>query len=420
LKTMAVSLGKDQLSIDDVKILVHKAGRLLSHASKDGAADLLTELKAAQKALESAMTKRETAIEHQTNITITGRSLEIDSTHQHDATERARRHVDAIEDQLAPLVAAARDTRALQAKLSKLTSALETATAKLDTQREAIRDLTGPQDDPAALARAMADADRAKSTVTATTAALAATAAELKTARAALAAAPDPGHPAPKRPLPELADQLARAEASLEAHAAVVRDQAAEYESVQDRTTELTTQIADLEVAQADLERVIAELDEQIRLRFKQNFAKLADQFSAYFHRLFGGGTAALELTETPEGYGINIKASPKGKRLSTITSLSGGERALAGVALLAAILRVNPSPFVVLDEIDAALDEANSGRLAGILDELQEQSQLIVITHNRQTMQAARVLFGVTINEHHVSHLLSMRLEDATQLAAR
>ena len=92
----------------------------------------------------------------------------------------------------------------------------------------------------------------------------------------------------------------------------------------------------------------------------------------------------------------------------------------MAGVALLAAILRVNPSPFVVLDEIDAALDEANSGRLASILEELQEQSQLIVITHNRQTMHAARVLFGVTMNEHHVSHLLSMRFEDASALAAR
>ena len=89
-------------------------------------------------------------------------------------------------------------------------------------------------------------------------------------------------------------------------------------------------------------------------------------------------------------------------------------------MALLASILRVNPSPFVVLDEIDAALDEANSGRLAAILGELQEHSQLIVITHNRQTMNAARVLFGVTTGEHHTSRLLSIKLEDATALAAR
>jgi chromosome segregation protein len=212
-----------------------------------------------------------------------------------------------------------------------------------------------------------------------------------------------------------------RAEAALDAHRGVVRDQAAEYETVRDRTTELTAQIADLEVAGADLERIIADLDDLIRSRFKTNFAALATQFSDYFSRLFEGGAASLDLTETEDGgYGIVIKASPAGKRLTSIAALSGGERALAGVALLAAILRVNPSPFVVLDEIDAALDEANSGRLASILEELQRHSQLIVITHNRQTMQAARVIFGVTINEHHVSHLLSMRLEDATQLAAR
>src|SRR6185369_1951522 len=156
-----------------------------------------------------------------------------------------------------------------------------------------------------------------------------------------------------------------------------------------------------------------------IRKRFKANFSRLAEQFTHYFTRLFGGGHASLELTEDIEGtYGIAIKASPKGKRLTSIAALSGGERAMAGVALLAAILRVNPSPFVVLDEIDAALDEANSGRLAGILAELAEQSQLIVITHNRQTMRAAAVLFGVTTGEHHASHLISMRLEDATALA--
>ena len=105
---------------------------------------------------------------------------------------------------------------------------------------------------------------------------------------------------------------------------------------------------------------------------------------------------------------------------MNHVAALSGGERALAGVALVAAIIRVNPSPFVVLDEIDAALDEQNSGRLSSILAELAEYSQLIVITHNRQTMQSARVLFGVTPTQQHASRLISMRLEQATQLAAR
>jgi len=207
----------------------------------------------------------------------------------------------------------------------------------------------------------------------------------------------------------------------LEARTQALAEQAEQYQEASARSLDLAHQIADLETAQADLTTLISELDGLIRVRFKENFQALADQFSAYFGRLFEGGNASLELTEASDGtYGINIKASPKGKRLATIAALSGGERAMAGVALVAAIMRVNPSPFVVLDEIDAALDEANSGRLSGILSELQQYSQLIVITHNRQTMKAARVLFGVTMNEFHASHLISMRLEQATQLAAR
>jgi chromosome segregation protein len=99
---------------------------------------------------------------------------------------------------------------------------------------------------------------------------------------------------------------------------------------------------------------------------------------------------------------------------------LSGGERALTGIALLSAILSVNPSPFVVLDEVDAALDEANSGRLAEILTDISQKSQLVVITHNRQTMQIASTLFGVTMNDHHVSSLLSLRLEEAREYATK
>ena len=221
--------------------------------------------------------------------------------------------------------------------------------------------------------------------------------------------------------LVELEQTQLRLEAELVARQAAHRETAIELTEVNARHADLATQIADLDEARTHLEQGVAELDELIRQRFKENFAKLSEHFSRYFVRLFGGGSAALELIEQDDSaYGINIKVSPKGKRLGNLNALSGGERAMAGVALLAAILSVNPSPFVVLDEIDAALDEANSGRLADILDELAEKSQLIVITHNRQTMRAANVLFGVTMNEHHVSHLLSLRLEEASALAAR
>jgi chromosome segregation protein len=425
LRTLATSLSAKDLKVDEVRLLVHKAGRLLSHATRTGAAELLAELKSAQKQLETAMNRRETAIEHQTNIIITARSLEIDLQHQQEAVERTATAVAVLEEQLAPLQVHAKQLAHLEAEAEHTAKALRSATLELERQRDLIRELGADSDTSGDQATTATALERARAASTAAEAERTALNHRLAEAATALAAArqqaPESTTKAPIQPLDQLESQLLRAEAQLEAHSAVQRDQVAEYESVKTRHSELTTQIADLEVAGADLEGVISELDSVIRDRFRTNFAQLAEQFSTYFTRLFDGGSASLELTETDDGsYGIAIKASPKGKRLSALAALSGGERALAGVALLAAILRVNPSPFVVMDEIDAALDEANSGRLASILEELQEHSQLIVITHNRQTMHAARVLFGVTMNEHHVSHLLSMRLEQATELAAR
>jgi chromosome segregation protein len=430
LKTLAVGLGTPEFTEQQIRLLVHKAGRLLSHATRSGAAEILAELKAAQKHLEAVMGKRDTAVEHQTNVSITGRSLEIDVAHQEADVVRLAAHQAQIEAELVPLLhQAARQPQLVSAETT-LQAALATTTARLDDERTRLAQLTATAGDVTTASQIIAGLER----ITAALSGLAEDQGAAQRARAGatqqLAAvtrhatdwsiAPSPKF-TPTQDLAVLADQLARAETLLEARAQMYEEQVSAYQEVTARHTELVAQIADLEAAEADLTALIAELDVLIRSRFKENFQALAEQFSLYFARLFDGGTASLELSEAEDaGYGITIKASPKGKRLATIAALSGGERALAGVALVAAIMRVNPSPFVVLDEIDAALDEANSGRLADILTELQQYSQLIVITHNRQTMKAANVLFGVTINEHHVSHLISMRLEQATQLAAR
>lgn len=429
LKTLALGLGTPEYDDQQVKLLVHKAGRLLSHATRAGAAELLAELKTAQKHLEAVMTKRETAIEHQTNVSITGRSLEIDLNFQESETARlAARHAE-LEAELAPLAAIKsgvpdlrKAEKAAGATLSELTAELESKRAQLTEATppadlsEAAAELTALERATAAISGLSEQREQAKST-------LAEAKKQLSTIHGQ-ARLWDLAVPAPKAAasdLATLADQLARAETLLGARTQAYEDQLQEYQAVTERQSELASQIADLETAETDLTHLIAELDTLIRSRFKENFQALAEQFSLYFSRLFEGGKASLELTEADDGtYGINIKASPAGKRLASIAALSGGERAMAGVALVAAIMRVNPSPFVVLDEIDAALDEANSGRLATILTELQHYSQLIVITHNRQTMHAAQVLFGVTMGEHHVSRLISMRLEDAAQMAAR
>jgi chromosome segregation protein len=428
LKTLAIGLGTPELTTDQIRLIVHKAGRLLSHATRSGAAQLLAELKSAQKHLEAAMTKRETAVEHQTNISITARSLEIDLVH----LDADRIRLAAAREELLTRIRALEPNAArleeLAAAEHEAASELTNVTDQLERQRSQL----------ASLSLEVGSSGEAQiiTTFERTTAALEALQASQLSLEGARAGAAVNLNQTKDRAgewgveitrssggesLAQLTDALARAEARLEALAQNREDQIGQYQQVSDRSSALAAQIADLETAQSDLGQLVSELDILIRTRFTEAFGALALQFTQYFGRLFEGGNASLELTETPDqSYGIVIKASPKGKRLTHIAALSGGERALAGVALIAAIMRVNPSPFVVLDEIDAALDEANSGRLSGILSELAEYSQLIVITHNRQTMKAARVLFGVTSSDRQASHLISMRLEEATQLAAR
>ncbi len=374
------------------------------------------------------MTRRETATEHRTNIIITRRSLEIDLAHQQAQVEHTTQRLDdiraeikALELQREQLTKVGRQTAEAEQKLDELKIQLERYRAELETR---MGDTTAAE-----LTAAATRLERLRSQQGAAELRLAAVRQELAAivhdqhgyAARAQAWGVTPGPAAAGAQLAELEQAANRLETELATRQSLQQETATEFAEVNQRYDELATQIADLEQAKTDLERIVTELDALIRQRFRENFATLSEHFSRYFVRLFGGGAAALELEEQEAGqYGILIRATPKGKRLANLSALSGGERAMAGVALLAAILSVNSSPFVVLDEIDAALDEANSGRLAEILEELAQSSQLIVITHNRQTMKAAKVLFGVTMNEHHVSHLLSLRLEEANALAAR
>lgn len=202
-----------------------------------------------------------------------------------------------------------------------------------------------------------------------------------------------------------------------------------EFGEVETRQTFLTSQAEDLRQAKDDLEQVIRQLERKSQTIFREAFQKINDEFGTYFTKLFGGGKAALALvterplddeepTEQAAEVGIEIKATPPGKRLQNLRMLSGGERALTSVALLFAILKVNPSPFVMLDEVDAALDEANTGRFAELLAELYHQTQFIVVTHNRDTMKKAGMLYGVTMDETGISTLLSIKLTEAEKVA--
>ena len=195
-----------------------------------------------------------------------------------------------------------------------------------------------------------------------------------------------------------------------------------EYPAVRNRLDELETQRDDLRAAIDRTRSLIAELDAMISTQFRSTFAALETRFDARFRQLFGGGFARLSLTDPDDlaSTGIEIVARPPGKKAQALAMLSGGERALTAVALLFAMLEVRPVPFCVLDEVDAALDEANVGRFTAALRELAEATQFIVITHNRGTIEIADALYGVTVGDDSVSRVISLRLDEATELAER
>jgi chromosome segregation protein len=190
---------------------------------------------------------------------------------------------------------------------------------------------------------------------------------------------------------------------------------AEEYAEVKARLDDLETQRSDLETAIEQTRQLIVELTTLMAERFRSTFAALEKSFGAQFEALFGGGEATLELTDPQDlsNTGIEITARPPGKKRQALAMLSGGERALTAVALLFAMLEVRPVPFCVLDEVDAALDEANISRFADALRGLAERTQFVVITHNRGTIERADALYGVTIGDDAVSRVISIRLSD-------
>jgi chromosome segregation protein len=195
-----------------------------------------------------------------------------------------------------------------------------------------------------------------------------------------------------------------------------------EYAALKERLETLESQASDLRTAIIRTRDLIAELDDMIADRFRTTFAALEAAFSTRFEQLFGGGFAKLSLTDPADlgATGIEIVARPPGKKAQALAMLSGGERALTAVALLFAMLEVRPVPFCVLDEVDAALDEANIGRFADALRSLAHGTQFIVITHNRGTIESADALYGVTVGDDSVSRVISLRLDEAQALAAR
>ncbi|MBU0598559.1 AAA family ATPase [Patescibacteria group bacterium] len=254
---------------------------------------------------------------------------------------------------------------------------------------------------------------------------------------------------------PELFQEIQKFKRQLELIGGIDPQVAEEYNETKERYDFLTTQSNDLNKAMEDLEKAIANLEETIKKQFDRSFQQINEHFTEYFKMLFNGGNASLSMVKEekkaleenedededadeeekeaslPEPKpklkgtgekvitGIDIHATPPGKRLRGIAMLSGGERALTSIALICAIIHNNPSPFVILDEVDAALDESNSIRFAAILDKLAKKAQFVVVTHNRATMDKAHTLYGVTMGDDGVSKLLSVDMKEAEKVIA-
>ncbi|HEY4465635.1 MAG TPA: chromosome segregation protein SMC [Streptosporangiaceae bacterium] len=188
-----------------------------------------------------------------------------------------------------------------------------------------------------------------------------------------------------------------------------------EYAALQERHTFLATQLEDLRKTRRDLLTVVKEVDDRVQEVFASAFADTAREFEQIFARLFPGGQGRLLLTEPDDmlATGIEVEARPPGKKVKRLSLLSGGERSLTAIAYLCAIFKARPSPFYVLDEVEAALDDTNLQRLLGIFSELRESSQLIVVTHQRRTMEVADALYGVSMRGDGVSAVVSQRLSE-------
>ena len=221
---------------------------------------------------------------------------------------------------------------------------------------------------------------------------------------------------APQPEIPEGVEVAAHADslaASLRRLGPINQLAAAEYAELSERSEFMDAQLTDLEESRSELRKVIRALDEEIGRLFRQAFEDIAAKFAENFSVLFPGGTGRLELTQPddPLETGVEIHAQPMGKRVGRLALLSGGERSLAALAFLFAVFRSRPSPFYVLDEVEAALDDANLRRFIRLVGTLRDTSQLVIVTHQQQTMEAADVLYGVTMEPGETSRVLAKRL---------
>ncbi|MFM8351297.1 MAG: AAA family ATPase, partial [Actinomycetales bacterium] len=194
-----------------------------------------------------------------------------------------------------------------------------------------------------------------------------------------------------------------------------------EFSAMEERHRFLSEQLDDLKRSRQDLLTIVKEVDARVEQVFTEAYAEVEREFEGVFARLFPGGQGRLVLTDPKDMLttGVDVEAAPPGKKVKRLSLLSGGERSLTAVAFLIALFKARPSPFYVLDEVEAALDDVNLGRLIDIINELRDDSQLIVITHQKRTMEIADALYGVSMRNDGVTQIIGQRLRESEAVSA-
>lgn len=403
-----------------MRLALHKLIRSVKLASESDLTAVPLEIAKLQQQISREIARREDIVEQQTTEIIKVRSIELDI----HALEREEIELQA---RLAETREAHQDSPQERSKhateLRGLTKRRDALDGQAATLRAELTELTagGTTDEQVALAHAVDAAARVVEDAQAELARLENAFQDYKRAEQALRDQATAWHIA-ARPSDQVENvderDITRVEAEIEVIGEVDEALVQAHTELADRVSYLETQATDMEAGVKDLRKVLTELERRIQTTFEKNFARINTEYTKQFARLFRGGSAALELTRYEDDeYGIEITAKPPGKRVELLSSLSGGERALAAIALLAAILSVNPSPFVVLDEVDAALDDANAQLFTETLKQLARHSQLLVITHNHETMLSADALYGITTTPKAASTVIAVDLQAAEAL---
>lgn len=404
-----------ELSKDQLRIVLHKLVRTVKLAHDSDLADAPERIARLQQQIAREMTKREEITERQTTIIIRIRSLELDIHAQereleelkaptHEKELKALKKEVAVREKELQKMHTKRDT--YEAEQERLRTELNGISSHDTTQKQV--EIAHALEEAHQLVRVRQDElERCKVQHK-----------ELSRDETSLLAQAQHwgvkvAH-TNKSESQVSRDDITRLEAELALIGEIDETLVATHAELDERVAYLEGQAQDMERAIGDLEKVLEELARRIKSTFEENFARINKAFGKNFASLFTGGSAELTLLQLDEeNYGIEISVQPPGKRVTALSTLSGGEKALSAIALLAAILEVNPSPFVLLDEVDAALDDRNAQLFQQTLTRLAKKSQILVITHNHETMVHADRLYGVTASPRTASTVLSVKLSE-------